>query len=242
MIGISVVMALSLLACAVAPAGGDDFNARILAAVRAMPRGGGYDGSDATKNLLPKACAVENGRLVIDARQAQPSFCSSATYLVLLQALEGVVPPEALSSLLPVPDQADGEGVFGRWNANGPGCAKLVADLDAGDNFTDWEAARPGDMLKIWWTEAIGNRERGHHVVYLGHDDEVVRFWSSNQPGGYGEKEVPRSKCKRVLFTRVNRPENFAKASGLPPRDEWLAGMLVREFSWSEVARVCRVR
>lgn len=229
----------SLLAvsCANPVAGEDrDFNSKVLAAVRTMPAGGGYDGSDATKNLLPKACSLRGGRFVVKASTAQPSFCSGATYLVLLKALDG-----GSESLLPVMDHQDGHGIFGRWNANGPGAAKLVADLKAGRNFTSWDEARPGDFLKIWWTAEIGGRERGHLVVYLGHDAEEVRFWSSNQPGGYGTRSVPRSKCRRVLFTRITRPERFDAASRLPEVDPWLVRMLRDDFTWAEVVSRCRI-
>lgn len=225
-----------LQACAPLRSEPADFNAALLSALRTMPEGGGYDGSDATKNLLPKACRLEGGRLVVDAGVARPSFCSGATYLVLLKALGS-----GTEAMLPVMDHRDGHGVFGRWNANGPGAAKLVADLGAGVNFTSWDEARPGDFLKIWWTEAIGGRERGHLVVYLGHDAETVRFWSSNQPGGYGVKQVPRSSCRRVLFTRISRPERFRGAGALAGRDEWLERMLRDDFRWDEVVAKCRV-
>ena len=237
-IGIASCTALSL-GC-VAPRSGvstaSDFNSQVLASVRSMPAGGGYDGSDATKNLLHGACSLEGGAIDLDPGRARPSFCSGATYLVLLDALGSG--PEAL---LPEMDQKDGHGIFGRWNSNGPGAAKLVADLGAGRNFTSWEEARPGDFLKIWWSDEIGGRERGHLVVYLGHDEETVRFWSSNRPGGYGKKSVPRSDCKRVLFTRITAPERFAGATRLPREDRWLARMLKEEFTWAEVVRKCRV-
>lgn len=225
------------LGCASVPAGDSpDFNSRILAAIRTMPTGGGYDGSDETKNLLPTASHLENGKLRIEADRAKPSFCSGATYLVLLKALDN-----GTRKLLPEFNHQDGHGVFGRWNANGPGSAKLVTDLGAGKNFTSWEEARPGDFLKIWWTDRIGGSERGHLVVYLGHDAESVRFWSSNQPGGYGIKTVPRRDCHRVLFTRVTRPEKFSGVGKLPSVDPWLARMLNEDFTWQEVVRKCRV-
>lgn len=213
-----------------------NFNSRVLDEVKSMPSGGGYDGSDATKNLLHKSCDIADGGIRVNANRAKPSFCSGATYLVLLGAL-GNGP----DSLQPEIDQKDGHGVFGRWNSNGPGAAKLVADLGAGKNFTSWDEARPGDFLKLWWTENIGGRERGHLVVYLGHDAETVRFWSSNQPGGYGVKSVPRGDCKRVLFTRITRPERFANADSLPAVDRWLARMLREDFAWKEVVRKCAV-
>ncbi len=213
-----------------------DFNSRVLAVVRTMPAGGGYDGSDATKNLLYGACDLSDGKIRVNANRARPSFCSGATYLVLLEALGSG--PEAL---LPEIDQKDGHGVFGRWNSNGPGAAKLVADLGAGKNFTSWEEAQPGDFLKIWWTDRIGGRERGHLVVYLSHDAGTVRFWSSNQPGGYGTKSVPRVDCRRVLFTRITSPGKFAAAKNLPAVDPWLARMLREDFTWAEVVAKCRV-
>lgn len=212
------------------------FNPKVLAAVRTMPNGGGYDGSDATKNLLHGACDLTGIGIHVNANRAKPSFCSGATYLVLLDSLD-----RASEALLPEVDQKDGHGVFGRWNSNGPGCAKLVTDLGAGKNFTSWDEALPGDFLKIWWTDRIGGNERGHHVVYLGHDAKSVRFWSSNQPGGYGTKSVPRSDCRRVLFTRITRPERFAAAKSLPAVDPWLARMLREDFTWAEVVRKCRV-
>jgi hypothetical protein len=215
-----------------------DFNSRILAAVKSMPSGGGYDGSDATKNLLRGACSIlDDSSIHVDANRAKPSFCSGATYLLLLSTMDN-----DWKEMLPGIDQKDGHGVFGRWNSNGPGAAKLVADLGAGKNFTSWEEARPGDFLKIWWTDEIGGRERGHHVVYLSHDAETVRFWSSNQPGGYGTKSIPRGECRRVLFTRITNPEKFAAAKNLPAADPWLAAMLREDFTWDDVAAKCKAR
>jgi hypothetical protein len=231
-------LAALLVGCASVPVGDHpDFNTKILATVKSMPTGGGYDTSDATKNLLRGACSVLNdGRILVDANRAKPSFCSGATYLLLLRAMDNDA-----EEMLPQIDQKDGHGVFGRWNANGPGAAKLVADLHAGKNFTSWHEARPGDFLKIWWTEKIGGREHGHHVVYLGHDAKTVHFWSSNKPGGYGTKSALRSDCRRVLFTRITHPENFTAVRKLPPTDPWLARMLQDDFSWDEVAAKCRV-
>lgn len=224
--------------CASVPTGGNEsFNTKVLAAVKSMPRGGGYDASDAAKNRMPEACAWKEGSVTINAGAASPGFCSGATYLVLLEAL-GSGPRE----MMPVTDQIDGHGVFGRWNANGPGCAKIVADLGAGVNFTSWDEARPGDFLKIWWTEEIGGRERGHHVVFLGRNGDSVRYWSSNQPGGYGVKTAPVHECRRVLFTRITRPERFSAAGRLPERDPWLEAMLRKDFTWADVVARCGVR
>ena len=221
-----------------------NFNQLTLAAIHTIPSGGGYSGSDATKNKLPLACRLGPEGLHFTPQSARPSFCSGATYLVFLQALQN---KQSLSktitpALIVAPDQQDGTGIFGRWNANGPGCAKLVADLACGQNFTSWENAQPGDFLKIWWNEHIGGRERGHHVVYLSHDATNVRFWSSNQPNGYGEKTIPRTQCKRVLFTRITQPEKISAITRLPKSDPWLTRMLTDDFTWAEVSKKCQVR
>ena len=63
------------------------FNDYVLKAVEEMPRGGGYSVEDAAMERLFGSVTVGNGEVVVDARAAQPSFCSSATYLVLLKAL-----------------------------------------------------------------------------------------------------------------------------------------------------------
>ena len=221
-----------------------NFNQLTLQAIQEMPTGGGYSGSDSTKNKLPLASSVNANGLTFSPRAAQPSFCSGATYLTFLWSLQASqkLSPEVAKKLVVALDQQDGDGIFGRWNANGPGCAKLVADLDCGLNFTSWEQAQPGDFLKIWWTDKIGGKERGHHVVYLGHDQKSLRFWSSNQPNGYGEKTIPRSDCKRVLFSRVTTPHKIARIPQLPAVDPWLKRMLRDDFTWQEVRQKCRIR
>lgn len=213
-----------------------NFSTSLLQSIQSMPVHGGYDGSDATKNLLAKASSHRNGSFHITPEIAKPSFCSGATYLVLLKALR-----TGSDDLLPKIDQQDGHGIFGRWNANGPGAAKLIADLNAGKNFTDWNSAQPGDIMKIWWTDEIGKYERGHLVIYLGHTEDKLTFWSSNQPNGYGKKTIPRKKCKRVLFTRITQPQKLRSAGSLPPVDPWLANMLSKQFTWNEVVKNCKV-
>ncbi|MGC1480425.1 MAG: hypothetical protein WA771_07970, partial [Chthoniobacterales bacterium] len=147
----------------------------------------------------------------------------------------------ALAEIAPSP-QADGVGVWGRWNANGPGAARLIDLVGAGRSFTDLDSARPGDFLKIFWRDAVGKFERGHLVVYLGKgsvDGEPgVRFWSSNQPGGYGEKVVPRSLIARMIFTRLDSPAAFAAVTELPERDAYLSTLLTAESSFAEACRI----
>ncbi len=233
---------------AAASASGEDWNDEVLRAVRAMPAGGGYSVSrEAGANFRSAVTARPDG-LRVDARRATPSYCSSATYLVLLKVLEEAqragrirLGAEALAEIVPRP-QADGVGVWGRWNANGPGAARLITTLGAGRNFTDFAAARPGDFLKIFWRDAVGRLERGHLVVYLGTEEvggvPMVRFWSSNQPGGYGEKSVERSEIVRAIFTRLDDPGQFAKVTEMPREDGYLSKLLERESSFLEACRM----
>lgn len=69
----------------------------------------------------------------------------------------------------------------------------------------------------------------------------MLRFWSSNMPGGYGEKLVPMAKVRRALFSRLERPECLANLTALPRTDAFLSSMLKRAATWDEVVRECRV-
>ncbi len=229
-----------------------DWNEAVLRAARSMPSGGGYSVSSEASERFRASVRVSAGRLVVDARGAAPSYCSSATYLVLLRVIASAqaggelhLPPEAVEALAPSA-QGDGEGIWGRWNANGPGAARLFHALGIGRNFTSFDEARPGDFLKIFWTGEVGRRERGHLVVYLGRegsdDSERVRFWSSNKPGGCGEKSVARSEIARAIFSRLERPEKFADAGKLPATDRYLAGLLESESSFAEACALTGAR
>lgn len=247
---------LWLLVLAGVAAGQRHPNTVILEVIGEMPKGGGYSVEKKAKrslDALRAAIRCGENRLGVDPETARPSFCSSATYVVLLEALERMriergfaVDGKAAQLWNVVKDQADGEGVWGRWNANGPGAAKLLHDTGMGWNFEDWGRARPGDFLKIFWTDEIGAKEFGHLVVYLGRrtvgGEERVRFWSSNQPGGYGVKEVPRRKIKWAVFSRLEWPERVGRVTRLRKTDGFLADMLRKRFTRDEVRKAVGVR
>lgn len=237
------------------PAGGPPLNQLVLEQIEAMPRLGGYAASHiATVNLAGAVRFDPAGRFAVDPAGAQPSYCSGATYLVFLRTVAALraanrlpgVDNRALGALL-VNHQRDGEGIWGRWNANGPGTARLFNELRLGPNFSQIEDARAGDFMKIFWTPAVGKKEHGHSVIFLGRvagpgGAEFVRFWSSNQGLGYGEKLVPRSKVAHAIFSRLERPENLSRAADLSPQtDPYLAGLLTRESSVSEAGEKCAV-
>lgn len=222
-----------------------DINDQVLAAIADMPVGGGYAISARAAEGLRSAVRFDEAGLEIVPSRAQPSFCSGATYLVFLKVLwklqvSGLALDEKVMSALMVDRlMADGEGVWGHWNANGPGTARLFYDLDLGRNFTDFKEAKPGDFLKIWWTWEIGAKEHGHSVIYLGQRaNGDVSFWSSNIPDGYGFKTVPRSKIKRALFSRLERPHNISWAPFLGTND-FLSGLLTKSATWDDVRKEC---
>ena len=221
------------------------YNKVILEAMSSMPHGGGYSTSGATMERLRHSVSLLDGKLMI--RPAAPSFCSEAVYLVFLKTIFLLQERRALyldgttlTRLLPR-GQADGEGIWGRWNANGPGVACLFYDGGLGKNFTDLAKAEPGDFLKIFWSESIGVTEHGHLVIYLGHEKknnmEVLHFWSSNQQMGYGDKWVPLRATHHLIFSRLTNPSALNNGTELPRADAYLASLLSRTTSWEEVKR-----
>lgn len=221
-----------------------DFNAIVLEQIRNMPNGGGYATTREAHQALNSAVDVSPLGLRVESSKAQPSYCSGATYLLFLKTLaaaekQGLCPSGLTSSEFLLPKaMPDGVGIWGRWNANGPGTARLFHELGLGKNFTAWEQARPGDFMKIFWSSDVGKKERGHLVVFLGTETkdgvEHVRFWSSNKPGGYGEKSVPKSKVAAVIFSRLENPSNMQRAATMPKKDAYLASLLTHESSLSE--------
>jgi hypothetical protein len=229
----------------------DDINAVVLRVLQKMPRGGKYATSGVANQQLSSAIRCAGDTLTVQPEGAMPSYCSGATYLVFLATLEELAKAQQIAisrsalEALPVAGNRDGEGVWGRWNANGPGTARLFAETGLGRNFMDWEKARPGDFLKVWWNDEIGAKERGHSVIFLGREKmdgvEHVRFWSSNVPDGYGEKLISRSKIVRALFSRLDRPAMINRVASLPPVDDFLASMLKRTATQEQVNRYCKV-
>ncbi len=225
----------------------EDRNELVLRKIEAMPSGGHYasyrkdlpegkrfDDLYATVEALGKALDVDReGRLKVTPRRALPgSFCSSATWLLFCDVVadlqrDGTIPADSRLSreLAGVGDKTevihgklDGVGLFGHWNADGPGTAVLFHRLGLGRNFLGFENAKPGDFLKIFWNEHIGKGERGHLVVYLGENEsgDAIKVWSSNLENadggsGYGTMWVDMSRIHRALFSRLEHPENLVR-------------------------------
>ena len=212
-----------------------------------MPKGRGYEASQKAVDRLAANVTLKNDVIHQNLKGARASFCSGATYMVFLRVIDQLQNNQSITlnkkQLTRFADIGvkDGEEIFGRWNANGPGTAKLFTELGCGVNFTSYEHAQPGDFMKVWWTTAIGGKERGHLVVYLGHTKDSVKFWSSNQPSGYGSKSVARSRIKHTLFSRFTRHDKLTQASSISKKNQFLSDMLRKDFSWAQVVQQCKV-
>jgi hypothetical protein len=227
----------------------DDYNSLVLEQIKQMPRGGRYSVSHVAKIRLQSSAHFESGKFFILPSQASPSFCSGATYLVFIRTIEALraraqlqLDYSTLEGLI-IRDQHDGEGIWGRWNANGPGTARLFHELQLGRNFDNFDQAKPGDFMKIFWSRQVGRSEHGHSTIFLGienhPDGQYVRYWSSNVPSGYGEKTVPRSKIAYASFSRLQTPANLARINSAPFVDRYLASLLRTRSSIAEASAKC---
>ena len=219
-----------------------DPNNLILLLLNTMPIGGGYSATSGATRDLQSAVQVSGGRLYVKPNVARATYCSGATYLVFIQAIQSLLPDSPVrarvAEALAIKGQPDGVGVWGRWNANGPGTACLFHELRLGRNFTSFDEAKPGDFMKIFWTDAVGMREHGHSVIYLDRKPlngvEMIQFWSSNKPGGYGVREVPRSRILHAIFSRLETPSNIEDSVALTQKNGYLAGLITEESSIGE--------
>ncbi len=249
------------------------WNEVILSVISGVKNGGGYytggrptdEYPVTTGQAMYNAFSIKSGRGVIDLSKARPSYCSSAVYMVMLKTLSvwdknHVISKAAWQNLRPYtirglsyPPQNDGDGCWGRANANGPGPAVLVKELGAGKNYyvaapseyreadgywKAWAKAEPGDLMKIFRTKYIGRDERGHMTVYLGHRyalgengkrDDIIYYWSSqSSTGGYGIASSRASEIFRAVLTKVTKPAAFNNAKNIMPDDTetWLASLL----------------
>jgi hypothetical protein len=224
-------------------------NEFVLEQIKKMPSGGNYSASRTATIRLQSAAHFESGIFTVAPAAASPSYCSGATYLVFLKTIEALrergdlsLNYETLDQLM-IRGQRDGAGIWGRWNANGPGTARLFYELGLGRNFDDFEEAQPGDFMKIFWSPEVGREEHGHSVIFLGTEKKLgldyVRFWSSNIPFGYGERSVPRTKIVHAIFSRLYAPANLARIVDAPRLDSYLASLERVRSSYAEAKEKC---
>jgi hypothetical protein len=167
-----LLTALAILCLSSALHGRDKVNQSwqhaVLTAIESFPEHGGYYTGGRPNALFPKTTwqglhdayqmTANDERPRFDPMLAQPSFCSSATYAVLIKALliwdtKHRIQREAWVNMKPrvsITDefnpegsgQDDGVGFWGRANANGPGLGVLVRELGAGYSFTAYRGAK----------------------------------------------------------------------------------------------------
>src|SRR2546423_8304702 len=117
-----------------------------------MPTGGKYSASRVATIRLQSAAHFESGKFFVLPEAASPSYCSGATYLVFMKTIEALRARGALTldyetlDQLMIRGQIDGQGIWGRWNANGPGTARPFYELGIGRNFDDFAEAQPGEF------------------------------------------------------------------------------------------------
>ena len=168
----AALVILTLLCLAHLTMAGDKVNESwqraVLTAIDSFPQHGGYYTGGRPNDLFAKTTwqglheayqmGPDDERPRFDPMQAQPSFCSSATYGVLIKALlvwdtKQRIKREAWVNMKPrvgIADafnpegagQDDGVGFWGRANANGPGLGVLVRELGAGYSFTAYRGAK----------------------------------------------------------------------------------------------------
>jgi hypothetical protein len=226
----------------------------ILEAIKEMPNSGGYKLTNLSAQRLrdafiwrPSTQGTE--QLLLNSQVAAPSYCTTATYQIFYKVLQKywawskTTPSKDVLDLLKPDMENDGERIWGRWNSNGPGTAKLFTDSKLGQNFDDIHKAIPGDFLKMFWNDHIGKRESGHSVMFLGlvkqDGEEYIKFWSSNSSThGYSVKMVPRKDATRTLFSRITNPKNIETIVDMDEDDSILAEMNERDSTWAEVSKL----
>lgn len=239
-----IIFLLSISASGFAQA----LNSSVLEAIKTMPKKGGYVLTSVSPKKMRDAFTWKLDELFVSQSKAIPSYCTTATYIVFFKALESYwktngYPAKDIQEFYKPNLEADGVRAWGRWNSNGPGTSKFFQDTGLGTNFEDISKALAGDFLKIWWNTEIGKNEQGHSVVYIRSDETTITFWSSNtSTHGYGERTIPKTMAKRLLFSRLDRPENAVKIKDIPQTDEFLKSMLTREITWKDVQDVAGIQ
>lgn len=185
-----------------------EWQATLLAAIDSFPAYGGYYTGGKPTADYPKTAwqalneafvmGVDDERPYFDCQKAQPSFCSIATYAVLVKALtmwdkDGRISREAWRNMKPYvgiadalnPDglgQDDGVGFWGRANANGPSMGVLVRELRAGFSMSAYRGAkseqnreRPRERYltdEEWCNDPIWNKMKPGDILKI--------FWDKN--------------------------------------------------------------
>ncbi len=224
----------------------------VLDIIKGLPNGGGYSRGGSFQLPTVTAHNIGGDRWEMRAFDGFPSHCASATYAVYARLVavlqnsgsinlsgEQILAFETKKRMPDGTTLVDGQGTFQIFNANGAGVAAFLKHTGTGMSFRDDKLlyARPGDFLKLFWSENVGASEKGHQVIYTGHrvmdGRDMVCFWSSQHQSkkkrgggtealyfpaeeggkvydGYGEVCRPREDIKEMVFSRVTCMQHLA--------------------------------
>lgn len=214
LIFVAIVVALSSATalCANSMKVNQDWQQCILAAIDSFPINGGYYTGSKPNDTFKKTAwkglhqayqmALADQRPVFHQELAQPSFCSSATYAVLIKALlmwdkDSKISREAWLYMKPfvgIVDnmnpkgyyQSDGEGFWGRMNGNGPAVAVVIHELKAGFNFTAYRGAKTPECKESPDERYLSDDEWRNHPVWQQAvpGDFMKIFWNRDDDSG----------------------------------------------------------
>ena len=224
-----------------------DCNDLVLEQVRKMPKGGSYSVSHFAKIRLQSSAHFESGKFFI--LPSGPSFCSGATYLVFIKTIEALRESDQLRldygtfERLIIRDQHDGEGIWGRWNANGPGTARLFHELRLGRNFDNIDQAKPGDFMKIFWSrrweETSTDTPRSFWEWKIGRMANMFDTGRAMFHRAMARRACREARSLTPLFSRLETPANLARINNAPLVDTYLASLLRSSLQhyggWGEV-------
>lgn len=187
----------------------------VLQAIGLFPdKGGYYTGGKPNKQFATTTwqglnnayqMGTRDRRPRFDPVKAQPSFCSSATYAVLIKALlmwddkHGQrISRQAWVNMKPyvgIADelnpsglsQGDGVGFWGCCNANGPGIGVLVAELNAGESFTAFRGAKTAEFKETPDEPYLTDEQWAAHPIWqLAKPGDMMKiFWNRNESRGH---------------------------------------------------------
>ena len=174
----------------------------VLCAIDSFPVNGGYYTGGKPNAKFAKTTwqglkdafkmGEDDERPTFDPWQAQPSFCSSATYAVLVKALlmwdsQGQISRQAWENMRVHDGQDDGVGFWGRANANGPALAVLVNEIGAGYSFAAYRGAKNDSVKETPCERFMTDAEwRAHPVWFSARPGDVMKiFWNRNDSRGH---------------------------------------------------------
>jgi hypothetical protein len=208
------------------------------------------------------AMSIVGNQITTHFQQVDTGMCTTATVMAFLAEVSALQTNKKINLTAETLQElklsgSDGVGFWGRWNADGPGTALLFQDYGLGRSFQDIKNAKPGDFMKIFWNDRMGevpnspsssNNEQGHSVIYEGTEKingkVYVKFWSNNSSNtaGFPSAVGFKLKYKKItdiqhnIFSRLEHPENLNQLtqSSQPKTNAFLASLLSTNYSYAD--------